>query len=76
MGDLFTELADDQAISCLVCQYLHLLGPAEQVEWNDAFQSSSKVISNASLWRALDRRKVGGGITSVGRHRRNKHGSR
>lgn len=71
MSSLAEELAADQAVSsCKLCAFIDGRPPEERAEWHAQLSRPANVVSHASVLRALSRRGLSIGESSVKRHRR------
>jgi hypothetical protein len=75
VNTILQEVSGDQkrslGITCNVCTYVGTLSIPEQGEWHEAFAKPVRIVSHASLLRALERRQVSVSESGVKRHRRN-----
>lgn len=73
MSALAQELAEDQRLgsSCHICTWIKTRPVVEQAEWHAELAKPATVVSHMSVQRALERRGLTVGDTSVKRHRRN-----
>lgn len=68
-GDLHGELRRQPATACKLCRYLSGLAPDERTEWEHELALPD--VPSPAIVRALERREVYMGESSVKRHRKN-----